>query len=380
MKKTIIITFIFLFLAGCTCKVRKSERIKELSLEEIPEEIYPPEKNYVSSEGEKSAVSSKNINNISMEEGLLSETIILPELPHEKEIELIESKDKSITLAKKEEKEISTLKLPEKIKKDILKKKQDKNLSNFFNSLEGECLIYKAKWNFINIGKGIIICKEEKNGYGDVYHFVGITIPEGTIAKMGYGYNRVDSFVDKKTLNPYYFYSYVKSGNKERITEIYFNSSKNFYKWSLKKFKNGVMYSKKSGNVKFNSNLYDGMYVFYVIRNSNFDKNKNFQLPIAMIKIWNLIVKVKGKQKKIVPLLGNKNIYIIEPIAKSNEGVFRKGKMTIWITDDKERIPVYFEGKVPLGTAKLSLVSRTRIDPETKLNRKLISSLLSSVE
>ena len=99
-----------------------------------------------------------------------------------------------------------------------------------------------------------------------------------------------------------------------------------------------------------------------------------------MVNIWDLIVKLENKQKKIVPLLGNKEIYIIQPIAKSNEGIFRKGKMNVWLTADKDRIPVYFEGKVPLGTGKLSLISKFKIDPESKLNRKLIYSILNSVE
>ena len=359
MKKIIIYIIILIILVGCTCKKKKREKVKELSLKKIPDVIYPPEKTQIK-EGISiiSTESGKSI--LAYKENVSKETIVNPEINIS-----TDQKTKSISLAEKEREN---------------EKKQNFYLSKNFSSWIGECLVYKAKWNFVNAGKGLILCKEEKNGYGNVYHFAGITIPEGTFAKLGYGYNRVDSFVDKKTLKPYYFYSYVRNGRKERITEIFFNFDKDEYIWRIKKFKEGTIYSKKSGKVKFNGNLYDGMYVFYVLRTANYEKNRTINFPVAMVNIWDLIVKVKDKKKKIIPLLGSKEIYVIEPIAKSNEGIFRKGKMDVWITADKDRIPVYFEGKVPLGTAKLSLISKTKIDPESELNRELIYSILNSVE
>jgi len=371
MKKIIIYIFSLIILAGCTCKEKKGERVKKSLLEKIPDTVFPPERTQIPEEISTTPIESeKNI--LSYEENILNETIVKPEISisTSQKTKEIKSIDQSITLAKKEEKISSYLK----------KNGEIQNLSDYISSWEGECLIYRAKWNFVNVGKGLILCKEEKNGYGEVYHFAGITIPEGTFAKLGYGYNRIDSFVDKKTLKPYYFYSYVKNGNKERITEIFFNFCKNEYNWSIKKIKNGTVYSKKTGKEKFKGDLYDGMYVFYIVRTSDYEKNKRLNFPVAMVKIWNLVVRVKSKQKKIIPLLGSKDIYIIEPIAKNNEGIFRKGKMDVWLTADEDRIPVYFEGKVPLGTAKLSLISKFKIDPRSKLNRNLIYSILNSIE
>ncbi|OQX78625.1 MAG: hypothetical protein B6D56_08485 [Candidatus Omnitrophica bacterium 4484_70.1] len=359
MKKIIIYIIILIILVGCTCKKKKREKVKELSLKKIPDVIYPPEKTQIK-EGISiiSTESGKSI--LAYKENVSKETIVNPEINIS-----TDQKTKSISLAEKEREN---------------EKKQNFYLSKNFSSWIGECLVYKAKWNFVNAGKGLILCKEEKNGYGNVYHFAGITIPEGTFAKLGYGYNRVDSFVDKKTLKPYYFYSYVRNGRKERITEIFFNFDKDEYIWRIKKFKDGTIYSKKSGKVKFKGNLYDGMYVFYVLRTANYEKNRTFDFPVAMVNIWDLIIKVKGKKKKIVPFIGSKEIYIIEPIAKCDEGIFRKGKMNVWLTADKDRIPVYFEGKVPFGTAKLSLISKIKIDSKSELNRELIYSILNSVE
>jgi len=231
MKKILIYIIILVFLAGCICKEKKGEKINKLALKKIPDTVYPPERTQVTEEMSTIPVEPKEII-WSYKEDVLNETIVNPEVnvSTSQKTDEIKLKDQNITLAKKEEKISSSL--------GKSKKTQDFYLAEYFSSWKGECLVYNAKWNFVDAGKGIILCKEEKNGYGDVYHFAGITIPEGTFAKLGYGYNRVDSFVDKKTLKPYYFYSYVKNGRKERITEIFFDFHKNEYTWKIKKFKN----------------------------------------------------------------------------------------------------------------------------------------------
>ncbi len=363
MKKIIIYLAIFVFLAGCTGK-----KNKEVTLEEIPDVNYPPEETPLSTDEISLTIEE-------IEENVQEETIIQPEINLSQEEKKLE--DEMPIIAKKEQK------LPKPVIPDEKEKKQDEKfieLLNYFTSWSGEYLLYSAKWNFVNVGKGIIICKEEKNNNGEFYHIVGITVPEGSMAKSGYGYNRVDSFIDKKTLKPYYFYSYVKNGDKERTTEIFFNFNKSEYTWNVKKLKKGTVYSNKTQKVKFNGNLYDGMFVFYVLRSADFESYQKFQYPVAMEKIWNLTITRKDKMGKNVPLLGNKEIYLLEPIAESDEGVFRKGKMNIWLTTDKERVPVYLEGRVTLGTAKLSLISKAKINPNEKLDRALISRILNSVD
>ena len=371
MKKYFIISGVLLFfLSGCVC-VKKESVKKEEIVEQIPEITRPPEipeykENFVESNLFLSEISEEN----------QKETEIVSEVSQQNVLssqeKVIGEEDVNIYLAKKEE----------NISLEVKKKKPSstEKYLGFLSKWKGECLIYTARWNFLKVGKGIVVCKEENNGYGTVYHLIGITIPEGTFAKLGCGYNRVDSFIDKRTLKPYYFYSYTKNRRKERIINIYFDWNKGEYKWETRKFKDGKVYSVKKGKVKYKGEVYDGMYVFYVMRTLNFENGKEFKFPVAMTKLWDLIINVKGKRVRKIPFLGRKEVYVIEPKAKSDEGFFRKGKMDVWITTDDKRIPVYLEGKVPIGRACLSLVSKIKIQPDIKFGRKTILEILRTVK
>lgn len=249
----------------------------------------------------------------------------------------------------------------------------------FFDSWNGECLVYDVKWNFIKLGKALIASKEASNGYGDVYHLVAVTVPEGVLANMGVGYYRIDAYIDKKTLLPYYYYQYSKNRTKEDILEIYFDWKGLSYRWRLRKMEKGRLYGVKTETVKLEDAAYDGISSFYMVRTLDFEEKKSFSLPVALSEMWNLTVSKKGKRRENIPNFGPKDIYVIEPEAKSDEGFFTKGKMDIWITADSKRLPVYLEGQVPLGTARMALASETRISRDTNFDVATIARIISQV-
>lgn len=363
MKKPIIF-LVLIFLCGCcTSSYRAKQEKKEFSVQELSKKMPPPpEEIFVIPEDVDSTYKG-----ITKENEISSGPIFEGEIS-EKEKELTAKKEGSIPGNK-----VSEL-LP-----DITLEKTD--LASLFSMWKGECLVYEAKWNFITVGKGLIACQEENTKYGNVYHFVGITFPEGIVADMGYGYNRVDSFVDKKTLKPYYFYSYIKNGKTERIIEVEFHSKNKEFLWKTKKYKQGKLYSAKKGKVPHNDIVHDSISVFYILRTLDFNGGKNeFKLSVGITKLWDLLIKIKEKRKENVPLFGEKEIYVVEPQAKSDEGLFKKGKMVVWLTADEKKIPVYFAGKMALGTGNLSLISTIKLDPDVCFDAKTIAWILNSVK
>ncbi len=247
-----------------------------------------------------------------------------------------------------------------------------------YSSWNGECIIYEAKWNFAPLGRALIACQEENTRYGQVYHMVAVTMPVGVMAKLGYGINRVDSYVNKETFEPYYFYSYTKTGKNERIIETEFDAAGKCFSWVLRKYERGAVYETRRGKVPYKDKIYDSLGVFYLIRGSNLDKEKSLQYPVGITKIWDLSVKVKGRRQEAVPPFPKQDLYLIEPIVKSDEGFFTEGKMSMWITANNQRLLISIFGKLALGTAKLTLLSSSRLKPGLALDQKNIAALLSS--
>lgn len=249
----------------------------------------------------------------------------------------------------------------------------------FFERWNGECLVYNVNWNFARVGKALIASKEASNGYGDVYHLVAVTVPEGIMASMGIGYYRIDAYLDKKTLLPYYYYQYSKNRNKEDILEIHFNWEKQSYRWRLRKMEKGKLYAVKTETVELKNSAYDGISSFYILRTLDFENRGEFSVPVALSEMWDLTVNKKDRRREQIPNFGTRDIFVVVPEAKCSSGLFTEGKMDIWLTADKKRLPVYLEGRVPLGTAKFSIAAEIQIPSDTVFDINTIANILSRV-
>lgn len=383
----LVIMFIIIS-SGC---VREK---KALSPEELKEEIArtEPEKGFQSFE--KGSVEKKQGSLQKGEDSTSDVSVIIssekkesPDISYGEPEEFSEaialSKPRTPVISE-EEKEVVPEPVPEETTEDekIPPKKTEPSLSEkkliSLDRWNGECLVYQLTWNSIRFGKGMLACKEASNGYGDVYHIVGLTIPEGTIAGVGIGLHRMDAFIDRKTLLPHYYYQYDKNKNKEDILEIHFDWNKKQYRTRYRKFDTGKLYSTKEKTVEIESKLpHDGISIFYFVRTLDLEKNEFFAFPIAFKEMWDLTIKNAGKRIEDIPSLGKQEVYVLKPQAKSNEGFFTKGTMDLWLTADNRRLPVYLEGRVPLGKARMLFLSEEKLAPDAKLDSDTITDILS---
>jgi hypothetical protein len=187
----------------------------------------------------------------------------------------------------------------------------------------------------------------------------------------------MDAFIDTQTLQPYYYYQYSKNKTKEDILEIRFDWNNGRYQSKYKKFKNGKLYSSKENTVQLPDAVYDGISIFYIARTFNLDKNKSLTVPIAFKELWDLTIQITGKKTESVPGMGKQEVYVLKPQAKGDEGFFTKGAMDLWITADKKRLPVYLEGKVAFGKARMSLISEIKLPAGTDFTAETITGILN---
>lgn len=102
--------------------------------------------------------------------------------------------------------------------------------------------------------------------------------------------------------------------------------------------------------------LWDVISGFYYLRTRDFEVGKNLSVDIFdSNKILKADVNVLRKEKIKVSPKGEVDAVIVKPVLKS-DGLFQnKGEILIWLTDDKNRIPVRVETKVPIGTVVAEL-------------------------
>lgn len=169
--------------------------------------------------------------------------------------------------------------------------------------------------------------------------------------------DQYSSVVDKKTLMPYRFLRDVSEGGFELFEDYRFdhqNSRAKVYT-NKKDTSQNVM-------IKVPSCTYDVMTCVYRARCFDFSKVKvNDSIPLPMVldkEIYaNVYVRYTGKKR----IKGNDgkfyNCITFKPLLIQGT-IFTDGEeMEVYVTDDKNRIPIYVEAKILVGTIKAYLTS-----------------------
>jgi hypothetical protein len=104
---------------------------------------------------------------------------------------------------------------------------------------------------------------------------------------------------------------------------------------------------------------HDVLSAFYFIRTQKIQPGDTLDLAaVSGKKKYNLKVLCHGRENITVPA-GNFRTLVVEPVLKG-DGLFKaKGKLTIWVTDDESHTPVRMQSKIPVGSIKAELVSKS---------------------
>jgi hypothetical protein len=165
-----------------------------------------------------------------------------------------------------------------------------------------------------------------------------------------------DTYIDKNSLLPKTAIRNVREGKYRLYDEITFDQENK--KASSLRGKTKDVATKKNYNL--GECMHDMLSVIYYSRNIDFESYKEgeeFPVKIFMDKeVWPLNVKYKGKQsRKKVKGKGKFNTIKFSPQVVSGR-VFKEGeKMMVYVSDDKNRIPLLIESPVSVGSVKAVL-------------------------
>jgi hypothetical protein len=104
---------------------------------------------------------------------------------------------------------------------------------------------------------------------------------------------------------------------------------------------------------------HDVLSAFYYIRTQPLKVGDTLELAaVSGKKKYNLRV-ICHRRETIEVAAGKFRTLVVEPILKE-DGLFKaKGKLTIWLTDDDAHLPVKMQSKIPVGSIKAELVSKS---------------------
>lgn len=233
----------------------------------------------------------------------------------------------------------------------------------------GEKLVYKLYYNWgllwIPAGEVIFTVRESDQSYemkaiGKTYRSY-----ENIFKVNDYFYTKVD----KKTMFPKNFVRIVEEGEYTLFDSISFDQPGNI----AVSFHGKTRGSAKPQTHRVNQCMQDMVSNIYYMRNlSTDDMHKGDKFAVKMFfdkEVFPIDVRYDGKEKKDIKELGKfHTIRIIPDLVEGN--VFKKGDhMKLWVSDDKNKIPLLIESPVSVGSIKavLKTYSGLRYDLESKI-------------
>jgi hypothetical protein len=215
----------------------------------------------------------------------------------------------------------------------------------------GEVLVYKVFYTlagvYVAAGEASFSVHLTRMNNKPVYHIVGDGKTYSFYDNFFKVRDKYESYIDTATLQPYKFIRNVYEGGYKKYENVTFNQATNTA-------------VSTDGVTKVPNCVQDVLSSLYYARNIDFSKYKpNDKIPFTMFldnEVYNLYVRYLGKET-IKTKYGKFRAIKFSPLLIKGT-IFEGGeKMTVWVTDDGNHIPVRVESPISVGSVKVDMMS-----------------------
>ena len=215
----------------------------------------------------------------------------------------------------------------------------------------GESLRFKMSYSgFLRAGTAVLEVEETELNGKKVFHSKGSGWTSGLIKWFFEVDDIYESYFDKDTIKPYLFKRKIDEGGykKHRITSFNYNSQKAYVQDFI---------NQKDSSVAFN-NVQDMMSSFYYLRNintKNLKKGDEIKLDMFMdSQVYPFKLRFLGKEV-LKTKFGKVNSLVFRPLVQSGRIFKAEESVTIWITDDANKIPIKMRASLAVGSLRAEL-------------------------
>ncbi|MBA4276281.1 DUF3108 domain-containing protein [Flavobacterium sp.] len=216
----------------------------------------------------------------------------------------------------------------------------------------GEWFKFRIHYGLVNAGYATMEVREATVNSKKVFHVVG----RGYTAGMSRFFFKVDdiyeSYIDKTTGNPYQYVRNIDEGGYTKNQQGFFNQSEN--KILVKDYKH-----KTEKTLSIAKNTQDILSSFYYLRNyPNIDKIKPGEFVSIDMFFDDETTKFRLKflgRENIRTKFGVVQTMIFRPMVQSGRVFKEEESLTIWISDDDNKLPVRVKASLAVGSLKADL-------------------------
>jgi hypothetical protein len=213
----------------------------------------------------------------------------------------------------------------------------------------GEELRYRLHYGFIDAGEAVLTvksCDKKVNGR-ELLHVEGVGRTLGGFDWFFKVRDRYESYLDAEGMFPWLFVRRVNEGGYEIKQDYTFMQHKS-------KVDNG---EGKTFDVPMN--VQDMISAFYYARTINFDNAKKGDVFTVNCflddQMYPLKIKFLGKET-ISIREGKYRCLKFVPVVQTGRIFKTEDDLNVWITDDKNKIPILAKAKIAVGSIKMEVV------------------------
>lgn len=207
-------------------------------------------------------------------------------------------------------------------------------------------VFYAVAGIYVNAGTATFNTALEQLNNKTVYHVTGVGTSNSSYDWIFKVRDKYESFIDTANLQPQKFIRNVNEGGYKKYENITFNQQANTAVTS-------------GGVFKVPPCVQDVLSTLYYARNIDFSKYKvDDKIPFSMFldnEVYSLYIRYLGRDV-VKTKYGKFNTFKFKPLLLKGT-IFQGGeKMTVWVTDDANHIPVRVESPIVVGSVKVDMM------------------------
>jgi hypothetical protein len=216
--------------------------------------------------------------------------------------------------------------------------------------IPGEEFIYSLKYGFIKGGEAKLTVKDTMLSGQQLFHVIASGKTVGLADVIFKVRDRYESFIDPRTDLPVKAIRNIREGSYTYYNEVLFDHR---YQDSAK------VKSQKSGEHWVPENIQDILSAFYFARKHKFNDNLREGEVIEIMtyfadELFPLRIRYRGTEVIDTPF-GKLECYLFLPVTEVGRAFKTEDDMQVWISRDKNRIPVRIRFQLRVGAFTCNL-------------------------
>jgi hypothetical protein len=214
----------------------------------------------------------------------------------------------------------------------------------------GEELHYNIYWGFISVGETTVTTEWVKHADGRILLLIRYkTRTNGVVEALYPVEDNQEALIDPETFLPVYYLKKSRQGKRRSHEITVFDHPNRVAHWES-------ILKEKTKEIPIDADTRDLITLMYLTRSMKYEVGDNLTMKVMSDeKIYDLYIKVAEKEIVELDKYGRVGSLRFEPEAAFDGLFVRKGKMTVWVSNEDRKICTKIAAKVPVASIRIVL-------------------------